>query len=121
MIKYNEVMSSLKEIFEKGSKDELVQVADIQPFKTAIFRFGKTAEEFSNHTIPDDFMIRGILAVMNDATNEIFEEGTKAIAWYSRKNGKYGDYLNTPFPAQVELYAYENNCTVYQAVARLTL
>lgn len=118
---YQEGLAWVKEFMENSNKDLLLEAATKEPFKTAIFRFSKTVEEFADKEIPAEFITKGMLAVANDASDDIFEEGTKAVAWYIRKNGKYGNYLNTPFPAHIELYAHEHDCTVYQAVARLTL
>lgn len=116
---YQEGLAWVKEFMENSNKDLLLEAATKEPFKTAIFRFNKTAEEFANKEIPAEFITKGMLAVANDATDDIFEDGAKAVAWYIHKNGKYGDYLNMAFPPQVELYAREHGCTVYQAVARI--
>lgn len=60
---------------------------------------------------------QGVIEVSDDRS-----EGRKARDWYARKQGmnKQEKDLLLPKSAEIEVYAKDNNCTVFQAIARMS-
>ena len=59
----------------------------------------------------------------NIAVKDTRSEGRKARDWYAKKKGMNVQEKNMFLPKseEIEEYAKENNCTVYQAVARMSV
>lgn len=91
----------------------------------ALKALGVTKTSFINNEV-DYYEVAKMMYDVQNGNVEVIDdrsEGQKAVDWYARKKGmnRQERIQFLPKAKEVEAYASENNCTVFQAVARMSV
>lgn len=91
----------------------------------ALKALGVTKTSFINNEV-DYYEVAKMMYDIQNGNVEVIDdrsEGQKAVDWYARKKGmnRQERIKFLPKAKEVEAYALENNCTVFQAVARMSV